>query len=134
MDVTGNPELDALKREHIEQELARVQRNVDRREARERQKGRAPGAAGASPSAAGSPGAAGSDPDASSVVNGSGTDGTPQKAGGAGRGRNKEGTARKCANCGQVTCRWAKRSSTSRRTTRALMLCSRMGQMHAKAL
>lgn len=30
------------------------------------------------------------------------TDNTPQKTTSTGRGRNKDGTARKCANCGQV--------------------------------
>lgn len=94
LDMTGNVEIDTIKREHLEEELARIQRNVERREARERQKGRT---TGASPSAAGSPGAASEGDENSSAVLGS-ADGTPQK----GRGRNKEGTARKCANCGQV--------------------------------
>ena len=86
MNPTGDPELDELKRLQLEKELARISRNADRRVAREKAKGRHIG----SP-AAGSPGQ--SDPDGNSN-----TDGTPQK----GRGRNKDGTARKCANCGQV--------------------------------
>lgn len=86
----------------MEEELTRIQRNADRREAREKAKGRSgaistfTGAGSPSASVAGSPGP--SDIDApASAVNGS-TDVTPQK----GRGRNKDGTARKCANCGQV--------------------------------
>lgn len=88
MNPTGDPELDALKRKKMEQELIRVERNAERREAREKAKGRVfnPN----SPGAAGSPG--------QSDANNS-ADGTPQKGG---RGRNKDGTARKCANCGQV--------------------------------
>ncbi|KAK3722211.1 hypothetical protein LTR37_002644 [Vermiconidia calcicola] len=81
MNPTGDAEMDALKRQQLEKELARISRNAERRVAREKQKGKH----AASP-AAGSPGP--SDPDGT----------TPQK----GRGRNKDGTARKCANCGQV--------------------------------
>ena len=87
MNPTGDPELDALKKQRLEKEFARIQRNADRRVARENAKGKGPG----SP-AAGSPGQSDAD-----GVN-SNTDATPQK----GRGRNKDGTARKCANCGQV--------------------------------
>lgn len=75
----------------LEKELARLARNADRRVAREKAKG----IHVASPSAAGSPGPS----NANGPASASGADGTtPQK----GRGRNKEGTARKCANCGQV--------------------------------
>lgn len=95
---TGDSEFDFLLRQKMEKELARVERNVDRREAREKAKGRVPGGAG-SPSAGGaaspsqlSDAGAGSPP----------ADGTPQKSGGTGRGKSKDGTARKCANCGQV--------------------------------
>ena len=106
----ADPELDAAVRQRIEDERARIQRNTERREARERLKGKLAGGGGtaASPSAsaAGSPGAY-SDVDAGTpAVNGgagggSSANGTPQKTGGRG-GRNKDGTARKCANCGQV--------------------------------
>lgn len=81
MKPTGDAELDALKQQRVLQELSRLERNADRREAREKQKGKAVG----SPSVAASP----------AQSNG---DGTPQK----GRGRTKDGTARKCANCGEV--------------------------------
>lgn len=86
MNPTGDSALDELKRQELQKELARIERNADRRVAREKAKGRHFG----SP-AAGSPGQ--SDADGNSN-----TDGTPQK----GRGRNKDGTQRKCANCGQV--------------------------------
>lgn len=89
---TGDAELDSLKIQQIQKELERIQRNADRRTAREKQKGRVAAAATAS-AAPGSPGGP-------SDADGSNADGTPQKGGG--RGRNKDGTARKCANCGQV--------------------------------
>lgn len=93
MNPTGDAEMDALMRKKMEQELLRVERNAERREAREKLKGRV-----ANPN---SPGGAGS-PGQQSEANNS-ADGTPQKGGaGGGRGRNKDGTARKCANCGQV--------------------------------
>lgn len=91
MNPTGDPELDELKRNKLQKELARISRNADRRLAREKAKGKGTGGAG-SPAAGA---AASPDPDANSNA-----DSTPQK--GAGRGRNKDGTARKCANCGQV--------------------------------
>lgn len=81
MQPTGDPELDALAQQAIQKEVARLERNADRREAREKQKGKH----------AGSPAAASP---AQSEMDGT----TPQK----GRGRTKDGTARKCANCGQV--------------------------------
>ncbi|KAK5132763.1 hypothetical protein LTR08_008648 [Meristemomyces frigidus] len=94
-------ELDELVQQKVTAELSRIQRNADRRELRENQKNkRANGGAGSPPvSMAGSPGPGPSDVDglAAAPENGS-TDVTPQK----GRGRNKDGTARKCANCGQV--------------------------------
>lgn len=80
---TGDPELDNAKRKKLEAELARVVRNVDRRQAREKAKGRLVGA-----SATGSPDAEGL----------GSTDHTPLKP-----KRNKDGgTSRKCANCGQT--------------------------------
>lgn len=89
MNPTGDLEFDALKRQELERELARLSRNQERRVAREKQKG----IVGNS----GSPAAASP---AQSDTGGTGGDGTtPQKTG---RGRNKDGTARKCANCGQV--------------------------------
>lgn len=98
MKPTGDAEMDALMQKKMEQELLRVERNAERREAREKLKGRV-----ANPN---SPGGAGSPSGQQSDANNS-ADGTPQKGGGAGgagggRGRNKDGTARKCANCGQV--------------------------------
>ncbi|KAK3111487.1 hypothetical protein LTR53_013215, partial [Teratosphaeriaceae sp. CCFEE 6253] len=101
-DPTGaDPELDAAVRQRIEDERARIQRNTERREARERLKGKLAGGGGgtaASPSAsaAGSPGAY-SDADAGTPAvhggpgGGSSANGTPQKTGGRG-GRNKDGT------------------------------------------
>jgi hypothetical protein len=79
----------------LEDERTRIQRNAERREARERTKARAAGGGAASPpaSTAGSPGPSDAEAAAGSA------NGTPQKSRG---GRNKDGTARKCANCGQV--------------------------------
>lgn len=94
-----DPELDALVKARVDEEIKRIQKNADRRHLRETAKNRNGGGAAGSPpaSVAGSPGPSDVDAPASSAVNGS-TDVTPQK----GRGRNKDGTARKCANCGQV--------------------------------
>lgn len=84
MQPTGDKELDLLAEERIKAEVARLERNADRREAREKQKSKH----------AGSPAAAVASPAPSEAADGA----TPQK----GRGRTKDGTARKCANCGQV--------------------------------
>lgn len=84
MQPTGDEAMDALQRQKLQQELARVERNLDRREAREKTKVRAPGSPA---TGVGSPG-----------PSETAENGTPQK----GRGKNKDGTARKCANCGQV--------------------------------
>ncbi|KAF2773302.1 hypothetical protein EJ03DRAFT_323802 [Teratosphaeria nubilosa] len=96
--MTGeDPELEQLVKEKLQEEYNRIKRNVDRREARERLKNHQVGGAGSPPASnAGSPGP--SDAEGRAGVNGS-ADGTPQKAA---RGRPKDGTARKCANCGQV--------------------------------
>lgn len=94
---TGDSEFDSLLRQKMEKELARVERNVDRREAREKAKGRVPGGAGSPPA-----GGAASPSQLSDTGADNTTDGTPQKSGGTGRGKSKDGTARKCANCGQV--------------------------------
>ncbi|KXS96203.1 hypothetical protein AC578_2829 [Pseudocercospora eumusae] len=91
---TGDKDKDNFARQELEKELARIQRNADRREARDKLK--AKNNAAGSPAAAASPGRSDVDGPAS-TING-GTDITPQK----GKGRNKDGTARKCANCGQV--------------------------------
>lgn len=90
MNKTDDPELNEAKRKKLEAELARISKNADRRMQREKLKGN---------KHAGSP-TTGASPGGLSDVNGatSTADGTPQK----GRGRNKDGTARKCANCGQV--------------------------------
>nr|POF12867.1 putative transcription initiation factor tfiid 111 kda [Quercus suber] len=87
---TGDLELDNAKRKKLEAELARVMRNVDRRQAREKAKSRLVGA-----SSAASPWA--SEIDGPGAGTGS-NDNTPQKG-----KRNKDGgTSRKCANCGQT--------------------------------
>ena len=76
-------------RRRIDIELERIKRNADRREQREKHKKGGPSAS--SPLAAGSP--------AQSDVDAAGQNGTPQKSG---RGKTKDGTGRKCANCGQI--------------------------------
>ncbi|EMC93438.1 hypothetical protein BAUCODRAFT_37114 [Baudoinia panamericana UAMH 10762] len=99
-EFTGEDrELDNLVAKHIEQERDRVQRNIDRREARENLKKRVTGGAAGSPSesAAGSPGPSENESTITGAV-GTSANGTPQK----GRRGQKDGTARKCANCGQV--------------------------------
>ncbi|KKZ64857.1 transcription initiation factor TFIID subunit 1 [[Emmonsia] crescens] len=72
---TGDPETDARRMKQLQFELQRLQRNKERRHARERQKGITSDSAERSPGAANSPTTAG------------------PKGG---------GTQRKCANCGQV--------------------------------
>nr|POF26199.1 putative transcription initiation factor tfiid 111 kda [Quercus suber] len=87
---TGDLELDNAKRKKLEAELARVMRNVDRRQAREKAKSRLVGT-----STAGSPWASEADGPGTGVGS---TENTPQKG-----KRNKDGgTSRKCANCGQT--------------------------------
>ncbi|KAL5359385.1 hypothetical protein BJX96DRAFT_148295 [Aspergillus floccosus] len=73
LQPTGDPEVDARNKKLLENELSRLNRNKERRFAREKQKGVARASAGDSPA-----------------------DGAP---GGSGKGA---GTQRKCANCGQV--------------------------------
>lgn len=97
---TGDAELDALKKQQIEKELERIQRNADRRTAREKQKGRM--AAPAANTDTGSPGGGPSNSEADGTPQKGGAAGNAAGGGGGGRGRNKDGTARKCANCGQV--------------------------------
>ena len=70
----------------LEAELARLERNVERRKAREQQKGIRTGG----PGTAGSPGGPGSPA--------AGADG----AAAAGASAKPAGTQRKCANCGQI--------------------------------
>lgn len=70
-------------------EMERLKRNMDRRKARERAKGKAE-----SPSEANSPAADGNDA-------GEGPTSAPTVKKGRSK-KNTEGTARKCANCGQV--------------------------------
>ncbi|CAK3889344.1 transcription initiation factor TFIID 111 kDa subunit [Lecanosticta acicola] len=90
---TGDPEHDRFAREQLQKELARIQRNADRRIAREKLKAK---------NAAGSPSNAAS-PEASEMDGPvSGINGTGENAPQRGKGRSKDGTARKCANCGQV--------------------------------
>nr|OQO27239.1 hypothetical protein B0A51_05498 [Rachicladosporium sp. CCFEE 5018] len=90
---TGDPELDRLQREKIMDELRRLERNKDRREARENLKKRQSGGS----ILAGSPAGEADDAEAGSPsAVGTG------KAKGPGKGRSKDGTARKCANCGMV--------------------------------
>jgi transcription initiation factor TFIID subunit 1 len=83
---TGDPEKDARCVKMVQNELQRLQRNKDRRHAREKQKSMMADREG-SPSNAGSPAPASS----------SGTG-----AAGAGAAAKGTGTLRKCANCGQV--------------------------------
>lgn len=90
---TGDAEKDEFARQHIAKELARIQRNADRREAREKAKAR--NASATSPPAAASPAA---DAEGSASAANNGAENAPPK----GKGRSKDGTARKCANCGQV--------------------------------
>ncbi|KAE8166516.1 hypothetical protein BDV40DRAFT_255891 [Aspergillus tamarii] len=73
LQPTGDPEVDARNKKLLEAELSRLNRNKERRFAREKQKGATRTSAGDSPA-----------------------DGGP---GGSGKGA---GTQRKCANCGQV--------------------------------
>ncbi|PGH06426.1 hypothetical protein AJ79_06515 [Helicocarpus griseus UAMH5409] len=73
---TGDPETDARRMKQLQYELQRLQRNKERRHARERQKGITSESAEMSPGAANSPT-------------------TPA-------GPKGGGTQRKCANCGQV--------------------------------
>ncbi|TIA12418.1 hypothetical protein D6C81_07570 [Aureobasidium pullulans] len=104
--ATGDEEYDALQKQlycilcisfiatanplcSMQAEIERLERNMGRRQARERAKGIG---SAASPSTAASPGA-------------DGADGATPAPTGKGKGRSKkntEGTARKCANCGQV--------------------------------
>ncbi|KAK0250146.1 hypothetical protein B0A54_11882 [Friedmanniomyces endolithicus] len=137
-----DPELDELVKLAILGERTRIERNKERREARERLKGKAAGigggggggAAGSPPaSVAGSPGPGGGggrtsdqgSPAASSVAfNGGGAgsaSGTPVKGGRGGR-RSKDGTARKCAECGQVG-----HIKTNRKSVLPPFLCSVCG-------
>ncbi|KAI5307335.1 hypothetical protein KEM56_007269 [Ascosphaera pollenicola] len=83
---TGDPETDARRMRHIQEELQRLQRNKERRHAREKQKGMGGGSIdlGSPSSAAGGFGAFGA-----------------LAATGAGPGKGG-GTTRKCANCGMV--------------------------------
>ncbi|KAK1081277.1 hypothetical protein LTR33_004819 [Friedmanniomyces endolithicus] len=139
-----DPELDELVKLAILGERTRIERNKERREARERLKGKAAGisgggggAAGSPPaSVAGSPGPGGGgggasdqgSPAASSVAfNGGGAgsaSGTPVKGGRGGGGgrRSKDGTARKCAECGQVG-----HIKTNRKSVLPPFLCSVCG-------
>ncbi|KEQ95735.1 hypothetical protein AUEXF2481DRAFT_39592 [Aureobasidium subglaciale EXF-2481] len=90
--ATGDQDFDALQKQLMQAEIERLERNMGRRQARERAKGIG---SAASPSAAASPGGDGAD---------GGEAATPAPTG-KGKGRSKkntEGTARKCANCGQV--------------------------------
>ena len=103
---TGDVELDNLKRQQLAKEIERVTRNQKRRNEREAAKTKK---SGNLDNLAGSPGGP-SDADGSNV------DGTPQKAN---KGRNKDGTARKCANCGQVG-----HIKTNRKSVQVTFLCS----------
>ncbi|KAK5147050.1 hypothetical protein LTR04_000927 [Oleoguttula sp. CCFEE 6159] len=78
MEFTGDKEKDAILEKLAREELARLERNKERRHAREKAKGIHSSITGGTPSAAGSP---------------------STTAGGTGK---TAGTQRKCANCGQV--------------------------------
>jgi len=99
---TGDSELDALAQQKIREELARLERNQERRLHREKLKAKniANASAAGSPAAAASPGPGPSSP-AMSELAGSAPAPAPN-ASKPGKGRSKDGTARKCANCGQV--------------------------------
>lgn len=86
---TGDVEVDQMAKRVIQEELERLQRNMERREARERAKGVLP-----SPSVANSPRAADAENGDATALVGSGKKGRAKK--------NNEGTGRRCANCGQV--------------------------------
>jgi len=75
---TGDAEVDARQRKRLQEELARLEKNRERRHAREKQKGVA---ADSSAGGAASP------------------NGDPQTAA---TGKQQQATQRKCANCGQV--------------------------------
>lgn len=92
--VTGDKERDQYTQEVLRKELERIERNKERREAREKAKAKAK--TNGSPSVANSPGPSDADAPASAVNDTA--DNTPQK----GKGRSKDGTTRKCANCGQA--------------------------------
>ncbi|KAF2169846.1 hypothetical protein M409DRAFT_64840 [Zasmidium cellare ATCC 36951] len=93
-EPTGDKEKDDYAQEMLRKELERIQRNAERREAREKAKAR--NKTDGSPSVANSPGPSDADGPASTVNTGT-ADNTPQKA-----KRSKDGTTRKCANCGQA--------------------------------
>ncbi|KAK5174135.1 uncharacterized protein LTR77_001215 [Saxophila tyrrhenica] len=98
MQPSNDAAWNAAQAKAIQQEIFRLERNADRRQAREKQKGRQAAGAAGSPTGGAVAGttAAGSPAAQSDAADGK----TPQK--GQGRGRTKDGTARKCANCGQV--------------------------------
>ncbi|KAI5290794.1 hypothetical protein KEM54_000422 [Ascosphaera aggregata] len=83
---TGDPETDARRMRHIQEELQRLQRNKERRHAREKQKGISGGSIDL-----GSP--------ASTVAGFPGLGALAATGAGPGKGG---GTTRKCANCGMV--------------------------------
>ena len=111
---TGDAELDALAKEKIRAELARLERNQDRRLAREKLKART----ALAQSSAASPAADAVNSPAPSDIEGA--DPSPEKPGkaGPGKGRTKDGTARKCANCGQVG-----HIKTNRKLVKSKFLC-----------
>lgn len=111
---TGDAELDALAKEKIRAELARLERNQDRRLAREKLKART----ALAQSSAASPSADAANSPAPSDIEGA--DPSPEKPGkaGPGKGRTKDGTARKCANCGQVG-----HIKTNRKLVKSKFLC-----------
>lgn len=85
---TGDPETDARRMRHIQEELQRLQRNKERRHAREKQKGMGGGSIDL-----GSP---------ASAASGFGSAfGALAASAGLGPGKGG-GTTRKCANCGMV--------------------------------
>ncbi|KAL1302448.1 hypothetical protein AAFC00_002840 [Neodothiora populina] len=91
---TGDRAYDLLQLKNAQDELDRLKRNMDRRKARERAKAKPGTGAGSPPTAAGSPA-----PDGEEA--GDGAAGAPTGKKGRAK-KNAEGTARKCANCGQI--------------------------------
>lgn len=108
---TGNAEQDAYAKQQLEKELARIERNADRRVAREKLKAKSTGDFANAAAAAASPGPSEADGPTSAVAEGS----TPNKV----KGRSKDGTARKCANCGQVG-----HIKTNRKSVSSTFTCS----------
>ncbi|GAB7343634.1 hypothetical protein MBLNU457_1628t1 [Dothideomycetes sp. NU457] len=89
IQATGDAVYDAAQFKAAEEEILRLQKNIERSNARKRAKGIVD-----SPSAANSPAG-----DGDNGADGAPTDGKPKKGR---KKQNTEGTGRRCANCGQI--------------------------------